>query len=52
MEKDGDGYRLYGQWNFASGVLWSEWIGLGAMADLGEGPEYVMPVLRTSDPNS
>ena len=23
-EKDGDGYRLYGQWNFASGVLWSE----------------------------
>ena len=51
MEKDGDGYRLYGQWNFASGVLWSEWIGLGAMADLGEGLEYVMPVLRTSDPN-
>ena len=35
MEKDAEGYRLYGQWNFASGVLWSEYIGLGAMADLG-----------------
>ena len=51
MEKDGDGYRLYGEWNFASGVLWSQWIGLGAMADLGNGLEYVMPVLKTSDPN-
>ena len=51
MEKDGEGYRLYGEWNFASGVLWSQWIGLGAMADLGNGLEYVMPVLKTSDPN-
>ena len=25
LEKDGDGYRLYGQWNFASGVLWSDY---------------------------
>ena len=47
MEKDGDGYRLYGQWNFASGVLWSEWIGLGAMARQSErdGPEYVCLVV-------
>jgi alkylation response protein AidB-like acyl-CoA dehydrogenase len=51
LEKDAEGYRLYGQWNFASGVLWSEYIGLGAMADFGNGPEYVMPVLKTSDPN-
>ena len=51
LEKDGEGYRLYGQWNFASGVLWSEYIGLGAMADLGNGPEYVMAVVRTTDPN-
>jgi hypothetical protein len=52
LEKDGDGYRLYGQWNFASGVLWSEWIGLGALADLtGDGPEYVMAVVSTKDPN-
>ena len=27
--RDGDGYRISGRWNFASGVLYSEWIGLG-----------------------
>ena len=31
---DGEGYRLSGQWNFCSGVLWSDWIGLGAVAQL------------------
>ena len=53
LEKDGDGYRLYGQWNFASGVLWSEWIGLGAMADLtGMVLSMLWLYYRTSDPNS
>ena len=28
-EKDGDGYRISGKWNFASGCLYSDWIGLG-----------------------
>ncbi|WP_377917954.1 flavin-dependent monooxygenase [Bacillus songklensis] len=50
-EKDGDGYRLYGQWNFCSGVLWSDWIGLGAMVEMpdGEGPEYCLVVVPKSD---
>jgi len=50
-EKDGDGFRLYGQWNFCSGVLSADWIGLGAMAELteGEGPEYCLFVLPKSD---
>ncbi|WP_338451139.1 acyl-CoA dehydrogenase [Niallia oryzisoli] len=51
VEKDGEGFRLYGQWNFCSGVLSSDWVGLGAMAELneGEGPEYCLFVLPTSD---
>jgi alkylation response protein AidB-like acyl-CoA dehydrogenase len=51
VEKDGNGYRLYGQWNFASGVLHSDWIGLGAMMELpdGEGPEYCLLALPKSD---
>ena len=28
-ERDGDGYRISGKWNFASGCLYSDWIGLG-----------------------
>ncbi|MCM3725019.1 acyl-CoA dehydrogenase [Neobacillus cucumis] len=51
-EKDGDGYRLFGQWNFASGVLWSDYVGLGSMIDItGEGPEYCIAVVSTSDPD-
>src|SRR5699024_4614671 len=30
-DEDGEGYRLSGHWNFCSGVLWSDWIGLGAV---------------------
>lgn len=51
VEKDGEGFRLYGQWNFCSGVLWSGWIGLGAMMELpdGQGPEYCLLALPKSD---
>ncbi|MEC1637459.1 hypothetical protein P9E76_02070 [Schinkia azotoformans] len=27
--KDGDGYRLTGTWDFASGILYCDWLGLG-----------------------
>lgn len=37
VTNDGDGYRLSGQWNFCSGVLWSDWIGLGAVHQLLDG---------------
>lgn len=52
-EKDGDGFRLNGQWNFCSGVLWSDYIGLGAMVKLSEEdePEYCILVVSKSDPN-
>ena len=48
---DGEGYRLSGQWNFCSGVLWSEWIGLGAIAQLKDGtePEYCMFIVNKED---
>jgi 3-hydroxy-9,10-secoandrosta-1,3,5(10)-triene-9,17-dione monooxygenase len=48
-EKDGDGFRISGKWHFASGVLHSEWIGLGLIMELGEGPEYCLPLLKTSE---
>ena len=42
VEKDGEGYRIYGQWNFASGVRHCGWIGLGGVAQMpdGDAPEY------------
>ncbi|WP_245578146.1 flavin-dependent monooxygenase [Alicyclobacillus herbarius] len=50
-ERDGDGYRLYGRWNFCSGVLWADWVGLGCMAELpdGNGPEYCVMALPRKD---
>lgn len=49
--RDGDGFRISGRWNFASGVLYSEWIGLGLMMEFEEGgePEFCMPLMRTSE---
>ena len=49
--RDGDGYRISGRWNFASGVLYSEWIGLGTMIQLPDStePEFCMPIMRTSE---
>ncbi|BDG27682.1 acyl-CoA dehydrogenase (plasmid) [Thermus thermophilus] len=38
VEPDGEGFRLSGEWKFASGVLYAEWIGLGAMVPLNGGP--------------
>ena len=50
-ERDGDGYRISGTWNFASGVLYSSWIGLGLVMEFPDStePEFCMPVLRTSE---
>jgi len=50
-ERDGDGYRLHGQWNFASGIIHSGWIGLGAMAQLpgGDQPEYCLFAVKVED---
>lgn len=39
VEKDGDDYRLYGQWNYASGLPHSEWIGLSAIMELPDSTE-------------
>lgn len=51
VEKDGDGYRISGTWNFASGVLHSEWIGLGVLMKFSEEsePEFCMGIMRTSE---
>jgi alkylation response protein AidB-like acyl-CoA dehydrogenase len=50
-EKDGDGYRINGTWNFASGVLYSDWIGLGVSVQFPDRdkPEVCLPMLKTSE---
>lgn len=50
-EKDGDGYRINGTWNFASGVLYSDWIGLGVTVQFPDRdkPEVCLPMLKTSE---
>ncbi|MBE3563772.1 MAG: acyl-CoA dehydrogenase [Hydrogenibacillus schlegelii] len=50
-ERDGSGYRVYGRWNFASGILWAGWIGLGAIARRPEGsaPEPMLFAVRVSE---
>lgn len=48
---DGKGYLLSGQWNFCSGVLWSDWIGLGAIHQLRDGdkPEFSLFIINKKD---
>ncbi|MBV7507815.1 acyl-CoA dehydrogenase [Bacillus sp. sid0103] len=50
-ERDGDGYRINGKWNFVSGVLYSDWVGAGVMIQFPDSdkPEYCLPMLRTSE---
>lgn len=45
-EKVEGGYIISGVWNFASGVLYSDWIGLGVSAEVDDSdkPEIVMPI--------
>lgn len=48
---DGEGYRLSGQWNFCSGVLWSDWIALGAVHKMQDGtePEFSLFIVQKKD---
>lgn len=48
---DGEGYLLSGQWNFCSGVLWSDWIGLGAIHQLRDSdkPEFSLFIVHKKD---
>ncbi len=50
-EKDGDGYRISGKWNFASGCLYSDWIGLGVKIQFPDSdkPEICLPILKASE---
>jgi 3-hydroxy-9,10-secoandrosta-1,3,5(10)-triene-9,17-dione monooxygenase len=50
-EKDGDGYRISGKWNFASGVLYCDWIGLGVSVQFPDRdkPEVGLPMLKASE---
>lgn len=50
-EEYGDGYRINGKWAFASGVNYSDWIGVGVKMQLPgmDEPEVCLPILRTSD---
>lgn len=45
------GYNISGTWNFASGVNYSEWIGLGVVLDVAdkEKPQICMPVFHRSE---
>ena len=50
-EKVEGGYRISGTWNFASGILYSEWVGLGVLMDVPESdePQICMPVFHISE---
>lgn len=39
------GVKLSGQWNFGSGVLWDDWIGLGAIVDVPDSEFGKQPCL-------
>lgn len=45
------GVKLSGQWNFGSGVLWDEWIGLGAIVQVPghEAPQPCLVCVNTAD---
>jgi alkylation response protein AidB-like acyl-CoA dehydrogenase len=51
LERDGTGWRLFGEWKFGSGAIYAEWIGLGALAQLPgwSEPGPVFAVVRTRD---
>jgi alkylation response protein AidB-like acyl-CoA dehydrogenase len=43
--RDGDGFRLSGDWSFASGIKHSQWIHtLGVIEDTGQARIFVLPV--------
>ncbi|WP_342387857.1 acyl-CoA dehydrogenase [Salinicoccus bachuensis] len=48
---DGDGYIVSGTWNFCSGVLWCDWIALGAIHKMrdGEEPELSLFIVHKDD---
>lgn len=50
-EKVEGGYRISGTWNFASGILYSEWVGLGVLMDVPESdePQICLPVFHISE---
>ena len=50
-DADGKGYRVSGQWNFCSGVLWSDWIALGAVHKMRDGsePELGLYIVHKKD---
>ncbi|WP_209125000.1 acyl-CoA dehydrogenase [Alkalihalobacillus sp. BA299] len=50
-EREGDGFRVSGTWNFASGVNYSDWIGLGVSMHFPgeEKPEICMPIFSRKE---
>ncbi|MBS4213891.1 acyl-CoA dehydrogenase family protein [Neobacillus rhizophilus] len=50
-EKDGEGFRISGTYNFASGVLFSDWVGLGVIMEHPDSgrPEFCMPIIPISE---
>jgi 3-hydroxy-9,10-secoandrosta-1,3,5(10)-triene-9,17-dione monooxygenase len=50
-DPDGEGYRLSGTWNFCSGVLWCDWIALGAIHKMRDGsePELSLFIVHKKD---
>ena len=50
-EREGNGFRISGQWDFVSGVLHSDWVGVGVFLQFPDRdkPEFCLPILRTSE---
>lgn len=48
VEKDGEDYRLSGEWKFASGVMHAQWIGLGGVVPLPGGAQPCLMAIPTN----
>lgn len=50
-EPDGDGLRISGKWNFVSGIIHSDWVGVGVKVKLPgrDKPVVCLPILKTSE---
>ncbi len=51
IEPVSDGYVVSGEWRFASGIEWSDWVAIGGIAPPpdGEKPEHLLYFLPKSD---
>lgn len=50
-KREENGFRISGQWDYVSGVLHSDWVGVGVFLQFPDKdkPEFCLPIIRTSE---